>query len=128
MLAGLGGMSINTDTGMTVLRSHWVITPNAAPALNDNVIVGAAIMRNGDIGANITGALTAATGPYQWMFHCAYTFNGGYTRGGGNIITGGTRSRRVIRADQDAFVLSLVSNAAAATQYHLYTRTWVALP
>lgn len=127
ILAALSGQSINTDTGVTVLRTRLVITPNIAPTLNDNVIIGVGMLRNGDVGANVSGALTAAT-DYRWAYHEAFTMNGGLTRGGGNVITIHWRGRRVVRMDQDAWVCSIVSNFAAATQYHFYARSFVALP
>lgn len=126
LLSNFAGLS--TDAGITVVRTRLVITPNVAPALNDVVTIGVAACRNGDFGANVTGALTTSASNYPWLYLEGFRMNGGLTRGGGNIITVNLRRRVTIKEDFNGYGLFITSNFAAATQFGLFARTTILLP
>lgn len=118
-----------TDAGFTVLRSRIVLTPNVAPALNDNVVVGVAKCRNSDFGVNVGNGLTTALTNYkEWRYLEGFTMNGGLVRGGGNVITINVGRRTAIGEDSDGYGLFITSNFVVATQFRLWARTSVLLP
>lgn len=123
----LTGVEFNTDQGYKVLRCIGKLTPNAAPALNDNHVIGLIVGRNSDVGLNIGGQVQPSQANLPWHMMNGFVFNGGYTVGGGNVIPfRSARSRRIVRGNDEAYLLSISS--ATAVTFRLFARTWVELP
>lgn len=115
---------------MTVLGTRFTLTPNVAMGLNDTLTVAVGRCRNVDFGTNVVNGLGPATGNYKWFYYHGFAFNGTLTINGGNTIAGRVRTRYKIGADFDGYGLFLTNPGAVAgaTQYRLWSTTWVALP
>lgn len=119
-----GGLS--TDAGLTVVRTRLVITPTTAPVLNDKYRIAVGAGRNGDIGA-ATGINPTITN-LPWAFIEGFTFNGGLTRGGGNIITISSRRRFTVRDDYNSWILSIQNDTGGALTYTVWSRVVCLMP
>jgi len=125
----LTGVEFASDQGFTVLKGFAKLTSTTAPTLGDVINVGSIVGRNLDLGHNVANQVSTNQRNLPWQNMNGFVFNGGWTVGGGNVIPFSFRGRRVVRGDNEAFILS-ITNASAATSYtfRLFSRVWIALP
>jgi len=123
-------LAVGTPTvGMTVIRTHLIITPLATPALGDRIIYGLIIGRVQDIADPATAGLTTPVSTeLDWMLWSAAQAAPTFSPGGANQIVIDNKSKRRLSELSDRYMLSILNNQAAAQVYRIDARTLVMLP